>query len=244
MRALGVEAARIRVTGNLKFDRPPRQIPDQEREELIQQLGWKASQSVWIAGSTHPGEEEAILKVYSLLRQRFSELSLILAPRNPERFSEVARMVERSGWQTIRRSQLGEGAAGPVDVLVLDTIGELEHFYSLGDFAFLGGSLIPFGGHNPLEPVRWGLPVVFGPHMENFRDIAAILLKSGGGFQAAGQTELHQRVRAWLMEPLKCREHGEKGRWALLDHQGAVARNMEVIRELLRIRNSDCGIRN
>ena len=120
-----------------------------------------------------------------------------------------------------------------MDVLILDTIGELAHFYSLGDFAFVGGSLVPLGGHNPLEAAQRGLPVVFGPHMENFRDIASILTESGGGFQIADENKLFAQLRAWLTEPTAAKEQGQRAQRALQLHQGAVGRNLEVIRSLL-----------
>ncbi len=120
-----------------------------------------------------------------------------------------------------------------MDVLILDTIGELARFYSLGDFAFVGGSMVPLGGHNPLEAVQRGLPVVFGPHMGNFRDIAAIVTESGGGFQIADEDELFEQLLSWLTEPAVAKEQGQKARRALQLHQGSVARNLEVIRSLL-----------
>jgi 3-deoxy-D-manno-octulosonic-acid transferase len=120
-----------------------------------------------------------------------------------------------------------------MDVLILDTIGELARFYSLGDFAFVGGSLVPLGGHNPLEAVQRGLPVVFGPHMENFRDIAAILAASGGGIQVAHENKLFEQLLAWLREPAAAKEQGRKAERALQLHQGSVARNLEIIRSLL-----------
>ena len=106
-------------------------------------------------------------------------------------------------------------------------------FYSLGNFAFVGGSLVPLGGHNPLEAVQRGLPVVFGNHMENFRDIAAILVESAGGFQIADEGELLKVVRSWLTDPARCREQGERAQAAMQLHQGAVGRNLEVIRSVL-----------
>ena len=120
-----------------------------------------------------------------------------------------------------------------MDVLILDTIGELARFYSLGDFAFVGGSLVALGGHNPLEAVQCGLPVVFGPHMENFRDIASILTESGGGFQVEDENELLAQLRAWLTEPVAAKAQGQKAQRALQLHQGSVARNLEVIRSIL-----------
>ncbi len=235
MRMLGVEAAKIQVTGNLKFDQPMAKSAVQEREELVRELEWTQPSATWVAGSTHPGEEDIILRVYSRLRQEFSDLCLILVPRNQQRFEEVFKLASQSGWQTLLRSQLpaGEGRGAQVDVLILDTIGELARFYSLGDFAFVGGSLVPIGGHNPLEAVQRGLPVVFGPHMENFRDIAAILTESGGGFQISDENKLFGQLRAWLTEPAATKEQVQKAQRALQPHQGAVARNLEVIRSIL-----------
>lgn len=232
---LGVEAAKIRVTGNLKFDHPMAKSATQEREELIRKLEWIQPSATWVAGSTHSGEEEIILRVYSRLRQEFADLCLILAPRNQQRFQEVFRLASQSGWRTLLRSQLPveKGRGAQMDVLILDTIGELARFYSLGDFAFVGGSLVALGGHNPLEAVQRGLPVVFGPHMENFRDIAAILTESGGGFQIADENKLFEQLRAWLTELAVAKEQGQRVQRTLQLHQGAVGRNLEVIRSLL-----------
>jgi 3-deoxy-D-manno-octulosonic-acid transferase len=235
MSELGIEATKIQVTGNLKFDQPMAQAVAQERQELIRLVNWPQPSITWVAGSTHAGEEDIILRVYSLLRQESPGLRLILAPRNPQRFAEVFGLASRSSWRTILRTQLpaGEGGAGPVDVLVLDTIGELSRFYSLGNFAFVGGSLVPMGGHNPLEAVQRGLPVVFGPHMENFREIAAILTESGGGFQIRDEDELFDQLRAWLQEPATLGKMGQKAQQALRSHQGAVARNLAIIKSML-----------
>ena len=237
---LGVEAAKIRVTGNLKFDQPMAKSAAQEREELVRELAWIQPSATWVAGSTHPGEEDIVLRVYSRLRQEFSDLCLILAPRNQQRFEEVFKLASQSGWQTLLRSQLpaGKGRGTQMDLLILDTIGELARFYSLGDFAFVGGSLVPLGGHNPLEAVQRGLPVVFGPHMGNFREIAAILTDKGGGFQIEDEGELFELLRSWLAAPAMCREQGEKAQAAIQPHQGAVDQNLEVIRSILGTRKA------
>ena len=235
MRMLGVEAAKIQVTGNLKFDQPMAKSAVQEREELVRELEWTPPLATWVAGSTHPGEEDIILRVYSRLRQEFSDFCLILAPRNQQRFEEVFKLALQSGWQILLRSQLpaGKGRGAKMDVLILDTIGELARFYSLGEFAFVGGSLVPLGGHNPLEAVQRGLPVVFGPHMENFRDIASILTESGGGFQISDENKLFGQLRAWLTEPAATKEQVQKAQRDLQPHQGAMARNLAIIKSLL-----------
>jgi len=169
------------------------------------------------------------------LREEFSNLGLILAPRSQQRFKEVFSLAMQRGWQTARRSQLdGKNSRGvQPDVLVLDTIGELSRFYSLGNFAFVGGSLVAFGGHNPLEAAQRGLPVVFGPHMENFKEIAAILTGSGGGFQISTEAELYGQIKDWLVTPAKCREQGKKAQAAMQPYQGAVGRNLQIIGKLL-----------
>ena len=235
MRMLGVEASKVNVIGNIKFDQPPSKSVRSERDQLIKELGWVPPSVTWIAGSTHPGEEDIILEVYTRLREEFPNLGLILAPRSQQRFGEVFSLVKQRGWQTERRSQLlGENSKGlHLDVLVLDTIGELARFYTLGNFAFIGGSLVGSGGHNPLEAAQRGLPVVFGPHMENFKEIGTILIESGGGFQISTEAELFEQIKGWLVAPAKCKEQGKRAQEALEAHRGALARSIEVIRGLL-----------
>jgi 3-deoxy-D-manno-octulosonic-acid transferase len=235
MRMLGVETSKVNVIGNIKFDQPSSNSLRSERDQLIKELGWIPPSVTWVAGSTHPGEEDIILEVYTRLREEFPSLSLILAPRSQQRFGEVFSLVKERGWQTARRSQLlGENSRGvQLDVLVLDTIGELARFYSLGNFAFIGGSLVDSGGHNPLEAAQRGLPVIFGPHMENFKEIGTILIESGGGCQISTEAELFEQIKSWLVAPTKCKEQGKSAQGALEAHRGAVARSLEVIRGLL-----------
>jgi len=236
MRMLGVEASKVKVIGNIKFDQSPSKSLRGERNQLIKELGWVPPSFTWIAGSTHYGEEDIVLEVYGKLREEFPNLGLILAPRSQQRFAEVFRLVKQRGWQTARRSQLlGKNSGGVhLDVLVLDTIGELASFYALGNFAFVGGSLVDFGGHNPLEAAQRGLPVVFGPHMENFKEIGTILIESGGGFQVLTEAELFEQIKGWLVAPAKCREQGKRAQGAVEAHRGAVARSIEVIKGLLQ----------
>jgi len=239
MRQLGVDPGRIRVTGNLKFAQPAEQWPD--REEVIATLGWQPRRLTWIAGSTHAGEEEMIFRVYARLRAEHPECALVLAPRNPERFQTVARMAQENSWETLRRSCLQRQDSQPArsDILILDSIGELAQVYHLGTFAFVGGSLVPRGGHNPLEAARAGLPVLFGPHMENFRDIAHFLLESGAGIQVNDETELYRQARTLLLSPGLCRIMGEKAREAVHRHGGALQRHMEAIAAVLKAAAGD-----
>jgi 3-deoxy-D-manno-octulosonic-acid transferase len=230
--SLGVPPNSVRVTGNLKLDQPLTITPSEEQTSLRRRVGWVRQGPVWIAGSTHPGEEEILLRVFGQLRRRFPELCLIVAPRRPERAGEVTGLAQRAGWRTGRRS-LMDAVSAETDVFVLDTIGELAGFYSLGTFAFVGGTLVPVGGHNPVEATQRGLPVVFGPHMTNFRDIAAILRECGGGFRVANEAELTKRLERWLEAPEVRAQDGERAKRALSGRGGAARRTMEVIRELL-----------
>ncbi len=163
--------------GNLKYDaRFEKSRAGGEAERFAGLLPLLSGRTVWVAGSTHPGEEEVVLQTYSELRAQFPELYLILAPRNPGRVGEVGRLAAGLGLRAVLRSQAGADGG---DLLLLDTMGELAGLYSLGSLAFVGGSLVPERGHNPLEPVLFGQPVMFGPHMEDFAEIADELLAVG-----------------------------------------------------------------
>src|SRR5262249_10925859 len=159
------------VTGNLKAD--VRLDPVDPNPIWERVLG--ADSSVWIAGSTHHGEEAAVLDAYQRLKPRFPRLSLLLAPRHPERSDEVERLVQERGLPGTRRTALGGGEGRRNGVIILDTVGELADLYRWADVVFVGGSLVPSGGHNMLEPAQKRKPVLFGPHTENFRDSAELL---------------------------------------------------------------------
>jgi 3-deoxy-D-manno-octulosonic-acid transferase len=232
LRALGVQPHKVRITGNLKLDQPVGLLPAEERESVLRRLDWVPQGPVWVAGSTHPGEEEILLRVFDRLRRRFPGFCLVVAPRNPRRAAEVATLAERAGWRSHRRCLAG-AVPTRVDVFILDTIGELAGIYSLATFAFVGGSLVPAGGHNPIEPAQRGVPVVFGPHMSNFSDIAAILRANGAGFQVVNEAGLVDRLERWLEAPHLCCEDGERARRTVAAHQGAARRTMEAIREFL-----------
>lgn len=175
--ALGVAPEKLVTLGNLKYDaRFEKSRAGGEAERFAGLLPLLSGRTVWVAGSTHPGEEEVVLQTYSELRAQFPELYLILAPRNPGRVGEVGRLAAGLGLRAVLRSQAGADGG---DLLLLDTMGELAGLYSLGSLAFVGGSLVPERGHNPLEPVLFGQPVMFGPHMEDFAEIADELLAVG-----------------------------------------------------------------
>ncbi len=173
--ALGAPAERVVVTGNLKTDLVP--APSATDWEGL--LGVGAGDLVWIAGSTHRGEEAMILDVHERLQSRFPTLELVLAPRHPERTEEVERLIAERGLRSLRRSALSAGAAARGAVVILDTVGELADLYRLAAVVFVGGSLVAAGGHNMLEPALRRKPVLYGPHTENFRDSASVLEMAG-----------------------------------------------------------------
>lgn len=189
--ALGADPSVITVGGNLKFDVSP---PGKEAAPLSAIMeGEKAAGARWIvAGSTHEGEEAAVLRAFLAARKNAPEIRLLLAPRHPERFPAVEALLSEEGIRAVRRTSLPEGAERRIDapVLLLDTVGELPGAYAAADLAFVGGSLAPKGGHNVLEPALHGVPTVVGPHMENFHEIADVFLGEGGLLQVAGEEGL------------------------------------------------------
>jgi 3-deoxy-D-manno-octulosonic-acid transferase len=169
-------AARVAVAGNLKFDAPP---PPADAHALAQLSGLVAGRPVWIAASTHSGEEEAVATVHQTLASRLPGLLTIVAPRHPQRGSAVAETVEDAGLRAVRRSA-GGLPGRETDIYVADTIGELGLFYRLAPLVFMGGSLVPHGGQNPIEPAKLGAAILHGPHVRNFADVYAALDHAGG----------------------------------------------------------------
>ena len=218
-RALG--ATRVTVTGNLKYDLPlPAQLVadgQQLRQELL-----GPSRPVWIAASTHAGEEAAILDAFTQLRRRWPALLLLLVPRHPERFEAVATLCHQRGWSLTRRS---DPQPAPMESAVFlgDSMGELLLFYAAADLAFVGGSLVPTGGHNVLEPALLGLAVLFGPHMFNFTEAAQRLLEAHAAFLVADSAELVAVVDRLLADPPQRHAAGQRGRETVQQQRGALA---------------------
>jgi 3-deoxy-D-manno-octulosonic-acid transferase len=227
LRELGAPAERVAVGGNLKFD-----LPEPARPAFLRELESR-QQPVVVAGSTLAGEEEKLLDALRLCGEVGGRRSLlVLAPRHPERFEAVAALLEARGVTFLRRSR--ETAwNGRADVVLLDTLGELAGTYAAATVAFIGGSLVPAGGHNPIEPALWAKPVVFGPSMENFRGIARALLDAGAAFQVRSADELGIVLGALLADPAACRRAGVAGRALVERERGAAARSAERIAALL-----------
>jgi 3-deoxy-D-manno-octulosonic-acid transferase len=222
VRALGAPAERVRVPGNLKFD---------ALAELPPPAFDPGPGPWWVAGSTMAEEEERVLEAFVALRAHRPGLRLLLAPRHPERFAEVAALAAARGLAVTRRTAL-DGRAPGGDVLVLDTIGELASLYAVATVAFVGGSLVPTGGHDVLEPAAAGRAVVVGPHMENFREIAEAFLAEDALVQVAGAGALEGAVGALLDDVPRREALGARARALVERHRGAVARTVEALASL------------
>lgn len=228
--ALGARPERVFVTGNLKHESLA--PADDEAELGSALLGLRPGQPVWIAGSTHRGEEEAVLEAHAGARATVRDLRLILAPRHPERVPEVARLAHARGWPTVRRTELP--VSGSADaVILLDTVGELARLYGVADVVFVGGSLVQAGGHNILEPALRRKPVLFGPHTGNFRDAATLLLERGGGVLVRDAAELARKLQRLLVDTRLRAEIGAAAGAAAASRGGAVRATLELATRFL-----------
>jgi len=242
---LGAEPSRVRCTGNIKFDQPIPKAGAGGTAVSKAALGLTDRELLLVAGSTHPGEEEAIVNAYRILSPEFPELRLVLAPRHIERAAQVEQMILVKGLTVSRRStgeqapMAGEGAR----VLVLDTRGELALLYRDAVVAFVGGTLAPVGGHNLLEPAVWGKPVLFGPHTDHCAEVAALLVKAQGGSVVRDEQALVQDLRALLRDPAALQRMGQAAQRVVADNQGALQRSAEVIATFLPAREASNNAR-
>jgi 3-deoxy-D-manno-octulosonic-acid transferase len=195
--AIGAQPSRVNCSGNLKYDGAVPHISTEFCRELREAYHIPHDVSVLTAGSTHQGEEETLVTVYKNLIRESRSLFLVLVPRHPERAANVAELLRREGVSCTLRSGLDKQPSlfRSGEVLLVDTIGELMRFYAISDLVFVGGSMVPVGGHNILEPASLSKPVLFGPHMSNFREITSMILKFGGGVQVADEKELEISLR-------------------------------------------------
>lgn len=224
--ALGAPPGRVVVTGNLKTDLTPAESGGEAVWQPL--LGLTTNEPVWIAGSTHRGEETVVLDAYARLRRRYPDLVLLLAPRHPERVPEVERLAADRQLATVRRSEL-PASRERAPVIVLDTVGELAKIYSVASVVFVGGSLVPTGGHNMLEPALLRKPVLYGPHTTNFRESAELLLGAGGAVLVDEPERLELRVAELLADPARRSRMGEAGLHAVIGRQGALKQIMQLV---------------
>ncbi|MGH9637885.1 MAG: 3-deoxy-D-manno-octulosonic acid transferase, partial [Candidatus Angelobacter sp.] len=193
---------------------------------------------LWVVGSSHRGEEEIILNAFQSLKASFRDLRLVLAPRHPQRFSEVEKLLILRGVSFEKKSQMNGGVTFHKDLLLLDTIGDLENFYAIGDVAFVGGSLVDAGGHNLLEPARWHKPLLFGPYTSNVTPVANALKQQGGGFEVHCAEDLVRELTVLLEEPCKRKIAGENAYQIAVSDRSALEPSLAIVARYVAAVNS------
>jgi len=252
---MGAARERVIVTGSLKFDSldvsspdvasrssfPPSFAPaaavhdvhERGRTRVLRYFRISPARPVVIAASTLKGEEEHVLEAFQRIRATMTSALLIIAPRKPERFDEVERLVRRAGWNVARRTELRVDAEPRNDVVILDTIGELAQVFQVATVVFVGGSLVDAGGHNILEPAVFGKPIVYGPHMDNFAEIARAFLDNGAAIQVRSGRELESTLLALLGDPVRRASLGAAARALVEANRGARGKSLAALAELL-----------
>jgi 3-deoxy-D-manno-octulosonic-acid transferase len=233
---LGADPARVVVTGSLKFDSlelSSTALQARARDRVLRYFRLAAARPVIVAGSTMKGEEAQVLRAFRKVRASAPTTLLVLAPRNPERFGEAEQLARSEGWKVSRRSDLAIDAEPRVDIVILDTIGELATIYQIATIVFVGGSLVATGGHNVLEPAVFGKPIVFGPHMQNFLEIAEAFVSNGAGVQLSRDEELEDAFLSLMSDPVRRARLGAAARALVEANRGANAKSITVLAALL-----------
>ncbi len=231
LKQLGVSAEKITITGNIKFDQLVTEIKAGWIDSEQQKLGWSDTIRVIVAGSTHEGEERQLLGGLQQLQHQNDDLGLIIVPRDPQRADAVVQMGVEAGLKTVLYSMLPDDGLPP-DLVVVDQMGLLRDLYALADIAFIGGSLVPFGGHNPIEPAALGKPLLWGPHMHNFREMANAFVAQGAAHEIADAVDFTQIVSTWLSDPEAAKGAGIAAREVIDQNRGSVAKIMEIVEGL------------
>ncbi|MCE5282215.1 MAG: 3-deoxy-D-manno-octulosonic acid transferase [Deltaproteobacteria bacterium] len=241
--AIGMAPERIHVLGNAKYDSLAARVSPELEKEISDRLGMTPGREVLVAGSTHEGEETAILEVYRRLLKERPGFKLILIPRHIERGDAVAGLLGQAGFADfIRMSEIRAGRRRLDErVVLVDVIGELFKVYSLATVVFCGGSLVPKGGQNILEAAAWGKVVFYGPHMADFRDERALLEEARAGITVQNQDELYERIRGLLGDSELLEQRGEAGRRVVAANRGAADRYAALIADVVRRAGCDCG---
>jgi 3-deoxy-D-manno-octulosonic-acid transferase len=226
--AIGTDPEKVRTVGNIKFDRDWAPMGLTERTNWLGLLGLGPENLIWVAGSTHRGEEEVLFGVLGRLKPFFPTLRLILAPRRIEESQDIRNVARDMGLKAALKTELSKNGRS-YDVLILDTLGELGRIYGLGILSFVGGSLVPMGGHNLLEPASFGCPVLFGPHTHNFVAMSEALIETGGGWRVKDGKELYAAMHTLLKDPDKLNRMGRSAKEFIEENQGALKRVMSYI---------------
>jgi len=238
---IGADPAKVAVVGNIKFEASLLSVNNKRKTDAARDIALHDTERLIVAGSTHPGEEALILDVFGRLRQEVPTAVLLLAPRHITRLGQVCDAVRRAGFEFVLRTD-AQGDGGRRQVIILNTTGELATLYALGEIAIVGKSFLQNrGGHNPLEPAAAGVPVLFGPHMENFGGPVKLLHRHGGCIQVNTADELYGRCLELLIDEHKRQQVGRSAKEAVVSGGGAVARSVDLVDEVLRARGSLCS---
>ena len=229
---LGVSRDKVVITGNIKFDQESIILTKEDITSMRNSLNIEPYQRIFLAGSTHPGEEAMLSKAFSRIKKEFADLVFIIAPRNPERAEAVCKIFKSDGFTS---APIKATDAIKPDVIIVDTIGILKRLYALADLAFIGGSLVGSGGHNPLEPAAFAKPIIFGYDMSNFTLISQMLVKSGGAVQVKDAAGIYKTAAMLLKDDKKAARMGKRALNVFYSNKGTVEKTLNVITENLQI---------
>ena len=231
---LGADPKRVVVTGNTKFDQNYTSVTLEEQEHIRKEMGFPQNSPILLAGSTHKGEEEFLLKALAKVRENSPNLKLVIAPRDVMRATEIANLTVNYGFIAKRRTALLEEPSTSHDVVILDTIGELGKIYSVGTVVYVGGSLIAQGGHNILEPAAHGKPIIVGPHMFNFKDTYALFSARQACITVDDAASLAENIIELLNNEELCNRMSEETLTIIKENRGAARNSMIYLREILQ----------
>ena len=232
--SMGADAEKIEINGNAKYDLPASSVDPAKETEIRRLLDLGVDDRVFVAGSTRSGEEEMIIDAYEKILKKFPDTILVIAPRHIDRVPEIGAIIERRGFAYQLRTELNNGnGRREKQIVLLNTFGELFNIYSIGTIVFSGGSLVPLGGQNPLEPAAWGKAVFYGPHMDNFLDAKAVLESVGAGVEVEDSVLLADKAMHFLCHPEELKRFGDRARQAVLRNRGAAEKHAGVIERLL-----------
>ena len=241
-RDLGIPGNQVFVTGTMKYDNIPTHIDENISKGLVELFHINDDDLVLIGGSTHAGEEEILIRVFKRLNETFPNLRLIIAPRHIERTGDVSRLIEKMGFIPVLKTRL-EGSNykwqnTKKEIILIDTVGDLEKIYSSANFVFVGKSLVPFGGQNMMEPAGLGKPVIFGPHTFNFKEEVVLLLKNNAAKMVETEDELFKAIEFFIKNPDAAKEIGHKAQKVVNEKRGATGKNIEIIGKILAKKSS------
>ncbi|HWR05912.1 3-deoxy-D-manno-octulosonic acid transferase [Sporomusa sp.] len=234
---LGADVERVVVTGNTKFDQSYTKLDAAEKAALYQAVGLRNPGSVIVAGSTHKGEEELLFAAFNQIVAEFPDTQFIVAPRDILRAGEIAELASRYKFTSVRRTKLAEGESldlTNINMIIIDTIGELGKIYGVADIVYIGGSLVPRGGHNILEPAAHGKPILIGPHMFNFKDTYALLSERGACVTVKDSASVAETILGLLKNPAEARRMGNEALTIIKENQGASRKSAVHLKEVLQ----------